>query len=148
WLTVPEQLQAAGIDWRIYSDNTGTGYMGSSQSGYLGEYGCNVVNSFKAFDPRGLAADDPKLAPGTGLIWRGNSYVYSAAPAGAPNDDTDANLEYVLRDFIAACQPGAEFPLPEVSWVVMPAAWSEHPGFDTQHGERYVQKVMETLEGN
>ena len=148
WLTVPEQLQTAGIDWRVYADNTGTGFAGSDQSDFLGEYGCNVTNCFVNFDPRPLSATDPKLAPGTGLIWRANSFIYSPAPAGTPNDDSDANLDYVLRDLIAACQPGAEFPLPKVSWVVMPAAWSEHPDFTTVHGERYTQKVIETLEGN
>jgi len=148
WLSVPEQLQAAGIDWRVFSDNTGNGFAGSSQSGFLGEYGCNVTNCFAAYDPRPLSADDPKLAPGTGLIWRANAFLYSPAPAGTPNDDSEANLDYVLQDLIAAVQPGAQFPLPEISWVVMPAAWSEHPDFDTVHGERYTQKVIETLQSN
>lgn len=144
WLTVPEQLQAAGIDWRVYSDNSGNGVGGSVQSGFVGDYGCNVTNSFKAFDPR--IANDADLAPGTGKIWKANSFVY--APTGVVDDDSEENLDGVLRDLIAACRPGAEHPLPEVSWVAMPAAWSEHPAFDTVHGERYMNKVLQTLQSN
>ncbi|WP_328900047.1 DUF756 domain-containing protein [Streptomyces sp. NBC_00441] len=144
WTTVPEQLQQAGIDWRVYSDNSGNGVGKSLQSGYVGEYGCNVTNSFAAFDPR--TTDPAELEPGTGRVWKANSFVYAGATT--PNDDSDANLDAVLRDLIAACEPGAEYPLPEVSWVVMPAAWSEHPGFDTVHGERYMNKVLKTLQSN
>ncbi|MFJ7945100.1 alkaline phosphatase family protein [Streptomyces sp. NPDC096354] len=144
WLTVPEQLEKAGINWRVYSDNSGNGVGGSLQSGYIGEYGCNVTNSFEAFDPRSASDDD--LAPGTGKIWKANSFAYSGATT--PNDDSEENLDAVLRDFIGACSPDAEHPLPEVSWIVMPAAWSEHPGFDTVHGERYMNKVLQTLQSN
>jgi phospholipase C len=144
WLTVPEQLQQAGIGWRVYSDNSGNGVTGSLQSGFTGDYGCNVTNSFKAFDPR--TAPPADTAEGTGRIWRANSFVYAGATT--PDDDSEANLDAVLRDLVAACAPGAEHPLPEVSWVVMPAAWSEHPGFDTVHGERYMNKVLTTLQSN
>ncbi|MEV5986909.1 alkaline phosphatase family protein [Streptomyces sp. NPDC052051] len=144
WRTVPEQLEQAGINWRVYSDNSGHGVGGSLQSGFVGEYGCNVTNSFRAFDPR--IASEADLAPGTGKIWKANSFVYSGATT--PDDDSEENLDAVLRDFIAACAPGAEHPLPDVSWVVMPAAWSEHPNFDTVHGERYMNKVLRTLQSN
>lgn len=144
WLTVPEQLEQAGINWRVYSDNSGNGVGRSLQSGFIGEYGCNVTNSFKAFDPR--IASEADLAPGTGKIWKANSFVYSGATT--PDDDSEENLNAVLRDLIAACEPDAEHPLPEVSWVVMPAAWSEHPNFDTVHGERYMNKVLRTLQSN
>ncbi len=144
WQTVPEQLQSTGVNWRIFSDNSGNGVKGSLQNGFIGEYGCNVTNSFQAFDPR--SASDSDLAEGTGKIWKANSFLY--AGTGVVNDDSEENLNGVLRDFIAACQPGAEHPLPEVSWVVMPAAWSEHPVFDTVHGERYMNKVLQTLQSN
>ncbi|WP_345630147.1 alkaline phosphatase family protein [Rugosimonospora acidiphila] len=145
WLTVPEQLQQVGIDWRLYSDNSGNGRAGYLSSN-IGDYGDNELKYFKAYDPNGLSADDPRLAPGTGLIWRANATYYAGSTT--PNDSSDANLNAVLRDFIAACQPGAQYPLPAVSWLVAPYAWSEHPSADTEHGERYVQKVIDTLQGN
>ncbi|QRP46876.1 alkaline phosphatase family protein [Amycolatopsis sp. FDAARGOS 1241] len=145
WLTVPEQLQQAGIDWRLYSDNSGNGRQGYLSS-WIGDYGDNELKYFKGFEPNGLAAGDPKLRPGTGLIWRGNATYYAGATT--PNDDSDANLDAVLKDFHDACRPGAEHPLPAVSWLVAPYGWSEHPDADTLHGERYVKKVLDILQSN
>ena len=83
WVTVAEQLQQVGIDWRMFSDNSGSGSGGRAayRSDWFGDYGDNELKYFKGFDPNGLAADDPKLAAGTGLIWRGNAQYYAKAPA-------------------------------------------------------------------
>jgi phospholipase C len=152
WTSVPEQLQQVGIDWRMYSDNSGSGAGGRQayRSDWFGDYGDNEIKFFKAFDPNGLAADDPRLAPGTGLIWRGNAQYYTAAPASsvAPNNDSAQNLEYVLRDFIDACAPDAEHPLPAVSWITAPYGWSEHPSADSLHGERFAARIIQALQAN
>jgi phospholipase C len=145
WVTVAEQLQDAGIDWRLFSDNSGNGRQGYISS-WVGDYGDNELKYFKAFDPAGLSADDPKLQPGTGLIWRGNCTYYSGM--SAPDNDSDENLDVVLKDFHDACQPGAEFPLPAVSWIVAPYGWTEHPSADTLHGERYTKRVLDILQSN
>ncbi|MEY9931694.1 phospholipase C [Catenulispora sp. GP43] len=145
WVTVAEQLQDAGIDWRLFSDNSGDGRQGYVSS-WIGDYGDNELKYFKGFEPAGLSADDPRLRPGTGLIWRGNATYYAGTTT--PNNDSDANLDAVLKTLHDACQPGAEHPLPAVSWIVAPYGWSEHPGADTMHGERYVKKVLDILQGN
>ncbi|MEZ0112092.1 phospholipase C [Catenulispora sp. EB89] len=145
WITVAEQLQQVGIDWRLYSDNSGNGRQGYVSS-WIGDYGDNELKYFKGFEPAGLPADDPKLKPGTGLIWRGNAAYYAGSTT--PNDDSDANLDAVLKNLHDACQPGAEHPLPAVSWIVAPYGWSEHPGADTMHGERYTKKVLDILQSN
>ncbi|WUG11558.1 DUF756 domain-containing protein [Streptomyces sp. NBC_00466] len=79
-------------------------------------------------------------------MWRGNATYYSGTTT--PDDDSDENLDAVLKNFHDACQPGAEHPLPEVSWLVAPYGWSEHPSADTQHGERYIKKVLDSLQSN
>lgn len=145
WITVAEQLQQAGIDWRLYSDNSGNGRQGYIST-WVGDYGDNELKYFKGFEPEGLSADDPKLRPGTGLIWRGNAAYYSGMTS--PNDDSNENLDAVLKDLQDACRPGAEHPLPAVSWMVAPYGWSEHPDADTLHGERYVKKVLDILQSN
>jgi phospholipase C len=145
WITVAEQLQNAGIDWRLYSDNSGDGRQGYVSS-WIGDYGDNELKYFKGFDPAGLSADDPKLRPGTGLIWRGNCTYYAGTTS--PDDDSEENLDAVLRNFHDACQPGAQYPLPAVSWIVAPYGWSEHPSADTMHGERYTKKVLDILQSN
>ncbi|HEY0248041.1 MAG TPA: alkaline phosphatase family protein [Gryllotalpicola sp.] len=152
WITVAEQLQQVGIDWRMFSDNSGSGSGGRQAylSGWFGDYGDNELKYFKGFEPNGLTADDPKLAPGTGLIWRGNAQYYAPAPSSsvAPNNDSAENLEYVLKDFIAACQPDAEHPLPAVSWITAPYGWCEHPAADSDHGERFVARILQALQSN
>ncbi|SDL37752.1 alkaline phosphatase family protein [Microbacterium azadirachtae] len=151
WITVAEQLQEVGIDWRMYSDNSGSGAGGRQayRSDWFGDYGDNELKYFRGFEPKGLAADDPKLAPGTGLIWRGNAQYYRPDPgSAAPNNDSAQNLEYVLRDFIDACKPGAEHPLPAVSWITAPYGWSEHPSADSMHGERFVERILRALQDN
>ncbi|MFD4949322.1 alkaline phosphatase family protein [Streptomyces sp. NPDC058409] len=145
WITVAEQLQQVGIDWRLYSDNSGNGRQGYIST-WVGDYGDNELKYFKGFDPEGLSTDDPKLRPGTGLIWRGNATYYSGMTS--PNDDSDENLDAVLKNLHDACQPGAEHPLPAVSWIVAPYGWSEHPDADTLHGERYVKKTLDILQSN
>ncbi|WP_432002686.1 alkaline phosphatase family protein [Streptomyces sioyaensis] len=145
WITVAEQLQQAGIDWRLYSDNSGNGRQGYLST-WVGDYGDNELKYFKGFDPEGLSADDLKLRPGTGLIWRGNATYYSGMTS--PNDDSDENLDAVLKNLRDACRPGSEHPLPAVSWIVAPYGWSEHPDADSLHGERYVKKLLDILQSN
>ncbi|HEY4267954.1 MAG TPA: alkaline phosphatase family protein [Galbitalea sp.] len=152
WITAAEQLQLAGIDWRMFSDNSGSGTGGRAayRSDWFGDYGDNELKYFKGLDPNGVAASDPRLTPGTGLIWRANAQYYAAGPASsvAPNNDSAQNLEYVLKDFIAACEPDADFPLPKVSWVTAPYGWCEHPSADSQHGERYAARILQALQDN
>ncbi|GAB3398656.1 phospholipase C, phosphocholine-specific [Humibacter soli] len=152
WITVAEQLQQVGIDWRMFSDNSGSGNGGRQayRSDWLGDYGDNELKYFKGFEPNGLAASDPKLAEGTGLIWRANAQYYLPSPASSvvANTDSAANLDYVLKDFIAACAPDAEHPLPAVSWITAPYGWCEHPAADSQHGERYVARILQALQSN
>jgi phospholipase C len=147
WQTYPEALQDAGVSWRIYVDNTNNG------SSWVGDYTDNPIRGFASFTTSGSTAtdianrNDPvKNAPGTGLVWRAGSAPYKST--GVPNNDSDTNLDGVLRDFIAACRPGAEFPLPQVSWVVAPYSWSEHPSANPEHGAHFCNRVISTLQSN
>lgn len=147
WQTYPEALQEAGVSWRIYVDNSNNG------TSWVGDYTDNPIRGFATFTTAGTTATDAanradatKNAPGTGLIWRAGSAPY--ASTGAPNNDSDANLVGVLKDFIAACQPGAQYPLPEVSWVVAPYGWCEHPSANPEHGAHFCNRVIQTLQAN
>jgi phospholipase C len=147
WETFPEKLQAAGVTWRNYVDNTSNG------NAWYGDYTDNPIRGFAAFTTSGgtltdLAnrADPVKNAPGTGLVWRAGSEPYAAH--GLPNNDSDENLNGVLNEFIDACQPAAEFPLPEVSWIVAPYLWSEHPSADPEHGAHFTNRVIQTMQSN
>lgn len=147
WQTYPEALQDAGVSWRIYVDNSNNG------SSWVGDYTDNPIRGFSTFTTSGSTATDTankanaeKNAPGTGLIWRAGSSPYK--PSGAPNNDSDANLNAVLKDFIDACKPDAQYPLPQVSWIVAPYSWSEHPSANPEHGAHFSNRVIETLQSN
>jgi phospholipase C len=147
WETFPEKLQAAGVTWRNYVDNTSNG------NAWFGDYTDNPIRGFASFTTSGSTstdlanrADPVKNAPGTGLVWRARSEPYAAH--GLPNNDSDANLNGVLGDFIASCQPDAEYPLPEVSWIVAPYLWCEHPSANPEHGAHFTNRVIETMQSN
>ncbi|KAB1644604.1 MULTISPECIES: alkaline phosphatase family protein [unclassified Pseudoclavibacter] len=147
WETYPEQLQKAGVSWRIYVDNSGNG------SSWVGDYTDNPIRGFANFTTNGSSAKDlanradaEKNKPGEGIIWRAGGEPYKAS--GAPNNDSDENLNGVLKKFIDACKPDAEFPLPEVSWVVAPYKWCEHPSANPEHGAHFTNKVIQTLQSN
>ncbi|MEV4613594.1 alkaline phosphatase family protein [Kitasatospora sp. NPDC049258] len=140
WQTYPEALQAAGVSWRVYVDN-------NDGDGWRGDYEDNPIRGFATFTPSAANLADPvKTAPGTGVVWRANSFPY--APDGLPDDDSDTNLNGVLGEFIAACAPGAEHPLPQVSWIVSPYEWSEHPSANPEHGAHYTNRVLKALQSN
>ncbi|GAA2035624.1 phospholipase C, phosphocholine-specific [Catenulispora yoronensis] len=140
WQTYPEALQAAGVSWRVYVDN-------NNGDGWRGDYEDNPIRGFATFTPSAAnLADQVKIAPGTGVVWRANSFPYAAD--GLPDDDSDTNLNGVLKDFIAACQPGAQYALPQVSWIVSPYKWSEHPSANPEHGAHYTNRVIKALQSN
>jgi phospholipase C len=147
WQTYPEALQSAGVSWRIYVDNTNDG------SSWVGDYSDSPIRGFAPFTTSGSTATDTankadaaKNAPGTGLIWRANTTPY--ASTGVVNNDSDTNLNGVLKEFIAACKPDAQHPLPQVSWIVSPYGWCEHPSANPEHGAHFTNRVIETLQSN
>ncbi|MFF0342857.1 alkaline phosphatase family protein [Kribbella sp. NPDC004875] len=133
--TYPETLQDAGVSWQIYVNN-------DTDDDFLGDYTDNTVRSFAAFDPKN--ANPENTLPRQGLLARGNVvYAHTTQPAGIKNDTS--NVDYVLRDFIADCASG---DLPEVSWVVAPAAWTEHPTYAPNNGAVYTDRVIQAVHDN
>jgi phospholipase C len=133
--TYPETLQDAGVSWQIYVNN-------DTDDNFLGDYTDNTVRSFAAFDPKN--ANPENTMPREGLLARGNVvYAHTAQPAGIKNDTS--NVDYVLRDFIADCASG---DIPEVSWVVAPAAWTEHPTYAPNNGAVYTDRVIQAVHDN
>jgi phospholipase C len=128
WQTYPERLEAAGISWKVYQD-TGDGldaahFWGFTEDAYIGNYG---DNSLLYFDQYRTAA------PGSAL--------YQKARTG-----TNVASRGTFFDILAAdVQHGS---LPQVSWVVAPEAFSEHPNWPANYGAWYVSQVLDTLTSN
>ncbi|RMI30197.1 phosphocholine-specific phospholipase C [Nocardia stercoris] len=132
WTTYPERLQQAGVSWQVYSNN-------QSGGDFLGDYGDNPLWLFQAYhdafnstDPAVKQLADRANLTGTGM---------TPAPAGVTGTDVD----YVLAQFIGDC---AANTLPQVSWVVAPYGYSEHPAARPADGAAYVQRVLKALWDN
>jgi phospholipase C len=128
WSTYPEVLQGAGISWKVYQDIgiglDAKGAWGWTQDPYIGNYGDNSLLYFDQYR---------NAQPGTPL--------YENARTG-----TNVAVSGGFFDRLAAdVQNGT---LPQVSWIVAPEAYSEHPNWPANYGAWYVDQVLQALTSN
>ncbi|WP_225728147.1 MULTISPECIES: phosphocholine-specific phospholipase C [unclassified Nocardia] len=133
WTTYPERLQQAGISWQVFANDRA----GDTDAIFLGDYGDNPLWLFQAYHDA-LASTDPAVRQ---LAERAN-----VTGTWKPADGADGkNVDYVLEQFISAC---ATNTLPQVSWVVAPMGYTEHPAARPVDGAVYVQRVLKALWDN
>jgi phospholipase C len=128
WSTFPEVLERAGISWKIYQD-IGAGLdaknaWGWTDDAYIGNYGDNSLLYFTQYQ---------NAQPGSPLYEKARRGTNAAA-----GDDYFAILK---RDVQAGT-------LPQVSWIVAPEAFSEHPNWPANYGAWYVDQVLQVLTSN
>jgi phospholipase C len=128
WSTFPEVLQQAGISWKIYQDQgtglTAAGEWGFTSDAYIGNYGDNSLLYFHQY--QNAQAGSP---------------LYQGARTG-----TDISAGGGLFDILK--QDVKNNTLPQVSWIVAPEAYSEHPNWPANYGAWYVSQVLDTLTSN
>jgi len=128
WSTYPEVLETAGISWKIYQDiGTGldaNGSWGWTNNPYIGNYGDNSLLYFNQYR---------NAQPGNPL--------YEKARTGT-NVSAGGTYFDVLRKDVQSNQ------LPQVSWIVAPEAYSEHPNWPANYGAWYVDQVLQILTSN
>ena len=129
WSTFPEQLEKAGISWKIYQDQ-GQGLDVDHNWGwdmpnpYIGNYGCNTLLRFAQ---------------------------YQQAEAGSPlfqKARTGTNVSAGGSLFDLFRQDALGNNLPQVCWVVPPEAYSEHPNWPANYGAWYVSQILDALTAN
>ena len=125
WQTYPERLQKAGVSWKIYQDiGEGldkAGVWGFTADPYIGNYGDTSLLYFFNYQ---------NAAPGSPL--------YERARTG-----TDVNQSGGFFDILAADVKQGR--LPEVSWIVAPEAYTEHPAWPAGYGAWYTAGVLNAL---
>ena len=125
WTTYPERLQQAGVNWKIYQDVgvglDADGYWGWTDDAYIGNYGDNSLLYFDQYR---------NALPGSPL--------YDRARVG-----TDVSKSGTFFDQLRADVTGGT--LPQVSWVVAPEAFTEHPNWPANYGAWYVSQVLDAL---
>jgi phospholipase C len=128
WGTYPELLLQAGITCKIYQDigqgldAPNWGY--SPDDAFVGNYGDNGLLSFLQYQ---------NAQPGTPL--------YEVALTG-----TDVTVSGTIFDQFAADVKSGK--LPQVSWLVPPEAYTEHPNWPANYGAWYVSKILDILTEN
>lgn len=143
WKTLPESLEAAGVSWRIYQDLAGATFApdfgDGTNNSFAGNYTDNSVLYFKQY------ADS---APGTPLFDKGctGTQVSNTLPAtGSPDSAWKAWAEQLFDDFRKDVQNGT---LPQVSWVVAPAGYTEHSSYPANYGAWYIAQIFDILVAN
>jgi phospholipase C len=125
WSTYPELLQKAGISWKIYQDIglglTAEQSWGFTSDAYIGNYGDNSLLYFHQYQ---------NAAAGTPL-------------ANGAKTGTDISAGGTLFDIFR--KDIASGNLPQVSWVVAPEAYTEHPNWPANYGAWYVSQILDAL---
>ncbi|HUN35309.1 MAG TPA: phospholipase C, phosphocholine-specific [Trebonia sp.] len=128
WQTYPERLEAAGISWKIYQDSgvglNAAGFWGWTDDAYIGNYGDNSLLYFLQYQ---------NAQPGSAL--------YEKARTGTNVADGGTFFDILAADV-------KNGTLPQVSWVVAPEAFCEHPNWPANYGAWYVSQVLDTLTSN
>jgi phospholipase C len=134
--TYPDQLLKAGISWQVYTNHeVGDG---SGNDGWVGDYGDNPLWMYQQYQTSEKAttkAGQQLAIQGAVQPWQPNE----GTPLG-PN-----HVNHVLAQFISDCEKGA---IPQVSWIVAPYEYSEHPASSPSYGAHYTRTVLEALMSN
>jgi phospholipase C len=128
WSTYPERLVKAGISWKVYQD-AGAGldaadFWGWGSNAYIGNYGDNSLLYFHQYQ---------NAQPGSPL--------FEGALTGT-NIAKGGTLFDLFQQDVAANK------LPQVSWIVAPEAYSEHPNWPANYGAWYVSQILDALTSN
>jgi phospholipase C len=134
--TYPELLQKAGVTWQVYTNHeVGDG---GGNDAWVGDFGDNPLWFYQQYED----SENATTAAGQELAIRGAVQPWQPS-AGTPLGPNHVN--HVLARFIADATAGT---LPQVSWIVAPDNYSEHPAASPSYGAHYVRTVLEALMGN
>ncbi|MBI3380658.1 MAG: phospholipase C, phosphocholine-specific [Aquabacterium sp.] len=130
WTTYPERLQAAGVSWKVYqnlpdnfTDNSLVGFKQYREAAYKALATIPNASPLMPYDPS-MEAISPLLK-------------------GITNTMPDGGFLETFQQEVLNGQ------LPQVSWIVAPEAYSEHPGPSSPvQGAWYVQEVLNALTAN
>jgi phospholipase C len=142
WKTYPERLQEAGITWKFYQDLAGNTFAPDFGDGtgnaFAGNFGDCTVLYFNQY------ATAPTSSPlfqnactGTGII--------NTMPTGDDSKQWRAWAESLFDDFRNDVKKDK---LPQVSWIVAPAGYTEHSDWPINYGAWYISQIFDILVSN
>ncbi|HJZ76737.1 MAG TPA: phospholipase C, phosphocholine-specific, partial [Vicinamibacterales bacterium] len=132
WSTYPERLERAGVSWKIYQDIgiglDAAGSWGFTDDPYIGNFGDNSLLYFHLYQ---------NAAPGTPLADKAKTGTHILSQNREP--------DRLMDIFRADVENGR---LPQVSWIVAPESYCEHPNWEPDFGSWYVSQVVDILASN
>jgi phospholipase C len=131
--TYPELLQSAGISWKVYTNNQ-AGDEGGSEA-FLGDFGDNPLWFYQQYN-----STNSRDGGTSQLAVNGGVTPWQSA-AGAPAM-SETHAAYVLSTFLDDVDNNA---LPQVSWIVAPAGYCEHPSYTPDYGAHYANTIVQAL---
>ena len=129
WSTYPERLaergHLAGRSIRTWATaSTPPDFWGWTDDAYIGNYGDNSLLYFFQYQNAPAAARSPQKArTGTNIAKSGTLFD-------------------IFRQDVLANK------LPQVSWIVAPEAYTEHPNWPANYGAWYVSQILDALTAN
>jgi len=128
WSTYPELLQNAGVTWKVYQDIgnglNAAGEWGFTSDAYIGNYGDNSLLYFLQYQ---------------------NAQSGTPLANGAKTGTNIAVSGTLFDEFQKDVSSGN---LPQVSWIVAPEAYTEHPNWPANYGAWYISQMLDILTAN
>src|SRR5262245_28947861 len=132
WSTYPERLTRAGITWKCYQDIglglDADGVWGFTGDAFIGNFGDNSLLYFHQYQ---------NAVPGDPL--------YESARRGTNINALGRSPDRLMDILRADVRSGR---LPQVSYIVAPEAYTEHPNWIPGYGEWYASQVVDILTSN
>jgi phospholipase C len=117
---------------------TSSGWISNPGDYFLGDYGDNPLWFYQQYNTTNSRNG------GTGVLATRGAVTPCNTGAGAPSL-SKTHAAYVLSSFINDVESSK---LPQVSWIVAPAGYCEHPSYTPDYGAHYVNTVLRTLFSN
>lgn len=143
WQTLPEVLDTAGISWKIYQDLAGATFAPDFGDGtgnsFAGNFTDNSVLYFNQY------ATAPTSSPLFQNGCTGTQIMNLIPSGGASSQDWLVWAQHLFDQFRSDVANGS---LPQVSWIVAPAGYTEHADWPVDYGAWYISQVFNILVSN
>jgi phospholipase C len=141
--TFPEVLRAAGVSWKIYQDLAGATFSpdfgDGTNNSFAGNFTDNPVLYFNQY------ATAPTDSPLFQNACTGTEIINLLPGEGASDQDWLSWAEHLFDQFRSDVQNGT---LPQVSWLVGPAGYTEHADWPVDYGAWYISQAFNILVSN
>jgi phospholipase C len=143
WETFPEVLTAAGVSWKLYQDLEGQTFAPDFGDGTGNSFAGNYTdNSLLYFNQYATSSPTSTLFQGA---CTGTGIMSTIPSSSAPESAWLAWQEQLFSQFRSDVESGK---LPQVSWIVGPAGYTEHADYPLNYGAWYISQVLDILVAN